>query len=51
MSVGDIVHAALDALEKQEFLQGLTADDARLHEDPERWGQYLAERQEWDSLT
>jgi hypothetical protein len=50
-SVIDVVHIAIDALEKQEFLQGLTADYARLREDPERWEQYLAERREWDSLT
>jgi hypothetical protein len=48
MSVIDVVHAAIDALEKQEFLQGLTADYARLREDPERWEQYVAERREWD---
>lgn len=51
MSVIDVVHDAIGALEKQEFLQGLTADYARLREDPERWEQYVAERQEWDSLT
>ena len=50
-SVIDVVHVAIDALEKQEFLQGLTADYARLREDPELWEQYVAERQEWDSLT
>lgn len=50
-SVIDVVHVAIDALEKQEFLQGLTADYARLREDPDRWEQYVAERQEWDSLT
>lgn len=50
-SVIDVVHVAIDALEKQEFLQGLTADYALLREDPDRWEQYVAERQEWDSLT
>lgn len=50
-SVIDVVHVAIDALEKQEFLQGLTADYARLQEDPEQWERYVAERQEWDTLT
>ena len=34
-SVIDVVHVAIDALERQEFLQGLTADYERLREDPE----------------
>ena len=50
-SVIDVVHIAIDALEKQEFLQGLTADYARLKDDPEQWERYVAERQEWDSLA
>lgn len=47
----DVLHAALDALERQEFLRGLGQDYQRLREDPERWEQYLAERQEWDTLA
>ena len=50
-SVIDVVHVAIDALEKQEFLQGLTADYAQLREDPERWEQYVAERREWAALA
>lgn len=50
-SVIDVVHVAIDALEKQEFLQGLTADYARLRQDPEQWERFVAERQEWDSLS
>ncbi len=46
----DVLHAAIDALERQEFLRGLNQDYQQLREDPERWEQYLAERQEWDSL-
>lgn len=49
-SVIDVVHAAIDALERQEFLRGLNQDYQRLRDDPERWEQYMAERQEWDSL-
>jgi len=50
-AVIDVLHAALDALERQEFLRGLGQDYQQLREDPERWGQYLAERQEWDTLA
>lgn len=50
-SVLDVVHDALDALEKQEFGHGLAADYTRLRADPQRWTQYLAEQQEWDVLT
>lgn len=50
-AVIDVLHAAIDVLERQEFLRGLGQDYQRLREDPERWEQYLAERQEWDSLA
>jgi hypothetical protein len=50
-AVVDVVHAAIDALERREFLRGLNEDFQRLRDDPERWEQYLAERQEWDSLA
>lgn len=50
-AVIDVLHAAIDALERQEFLRGLGQDFQRLHDDPERWEQYLAERQEWDTLA
>lgn len=50
-AVIDVLHAAIDALERQEFLRGLGQDYQQLREDPERWEQYLAERQEWDTLA
>lgn len=50
-AVIDVLHAAIDALERQEFLRGLNEDYQQLRDDPERWEQYLAERQEWDSLA
>lgn len=49
-TVIDVVHSAIDALERQEFLRGLSDDYQRLQGDPERWQQYLAERAEWDEL-
>jgi hypothetical protein len=51
IAVVDVVHAAIDALERQEFLRGLNGDYQRLRNDPELWEQYLAERNEWDILA
>ena len=45
-----VLHSAVEALERQEFLRGLNADYQRLQEDPEQWQRYVAERQEWDVL-
>lgn len=50
-AVVDVVHDAIDALERQEFLRGLNGDYQRLRNDPELWEQYLAERREWDALA
>ncbi len=47
----NVVHAAIDALERQDFLRGLNGDYQRLRNDPELWARYLAERQEWDRLA
>lgn len=50
-TVIEVLHSAIDALERQELLRGLSQDYQRLRDDPERWQEYLAERQEWDALT
>lgn len=50
-SVVDVVHAAIDALERQDFLRGLSGDYERLRGNPELWEQYVAERREWDALA
>lgn len=50
-TVIDVLHAAIEALERQEFLRGLNQDYQHLHNDPDRWQRYLAERQEWDALA
>jgi len=50
-TVIDVLHSAIEALKRQEFLRGLNEDYRRLRDDPERWRQYLAERQEWDPLA
>jgi hypothetical protein len=50
-TVIEVVHSAIDALERQEFLRGTSDDYRRLRADPERWEPYLAERQEWESIA
>jgi hypothetical protein len=47
----DVVHEAIDALERREFLRGLGDDYLRLRQDPDQWQRYLAERAEWDTLA
>lgn len=47
----DVVHAAIHAMERQEFLRGLNEDYQRLRNDPKAWERYLAERQVRDSLA
>ena len=50
-TVVDVVHLAVDALERQEFLRGLSQDYQQLRDDSKRWERYMAERQEWDALA
>ena len=50
-SVVDVLHSAIDALDRHEFLQGLSRDYKQLRDDPERWDRYVAEREEWDALA
>ena len=50
-TVVDVVHAAVEALERQEFLRGLNVDYQRLRSEPALWDQHVAERREWDALA
>ena len=50
-TVIDVVHEAIDALERQEFLRGLSDDYRRLRQDPAKWQALIDERQEWDSIS
>lgn len=50
-TVIDVLHEAVDALERQDFLRGMNVDFQRLRNDPAQWEQYVAERQEWDALA
>ena len=47
-TVVEVVHSALDALERQEIARGLNEDYRHL--DPESRDALLAERQDWDPL-
>lgn len=49
-TVVEVVHSAIDALERSEFQRGLNDDYERLRSDPERWAAYQAERAECDRL-
>ncbi len=49
-SVVDVVHAAIEALERQELLRGLNDDYRALRSQPEQWEAFLAERLEWDAI-
>lgn len=49
-TVIEVVHSALDALERQEFLRGMSEDYRRLQGEPERWAAYLSEREDWDAI-
>jgi hypothetical protein len=50
-TVVEVVHRAIDALERREFLRELNEDYRRLREDPELWRTYIAEHEEWDALA
>lgn len=50
-TVVEVVHSAIDALERREFLRGLNDDYRRLRDDPELWQDYIAEYREWDTLA
>jgi len=50
-TVIDVMHAAIDALERQDFLRGLNDDYRKLREDPGKWEAFMAERKEWDSIA
>lgn len=50
-TVVEVVHSAIAALERQEFLRGLGSDYRHLRENSDLWQAYLVERQEWDPLV
>lgn len=50
-TVIDVLHTAIEALARQDFLRGLNDDYQRLRADPQKWASYTAERHEWDPLA
>ena len=50
-TVIDVLHDAIDALERQEFLRGLSDDYRLLREDSAKWQAFIDERQEWDAIS
>ena len=48
-TVVEVVHSAIDALERREFQIGLNEEYRQLREDPELWAAYVAECEEWDA--
>ena len=46
----DVLHATIEALERQEFLRGLNEDNQALRADSSRWDQHVAEQRDWDVL-
>lgn len=50
-TVIEVVHTAIDALERLEFARGLNDDFRRLRNDPDRWAAYQEERHAWDPLA
>jgi hypothetical protein len=49
-TVVEVVHEAIDALERSDFLRGLGEDYRALRDDPQVWGQLKGEVREWDTL-
>lgn len=50
-TVIEVLHSAIEALERQDYLRGVNDDYRRLRDDPERWQRYVDERREWDPLA
>lgn len=50
-TVIEVVHTAIDALERLDFARGLNDDYRRLRNEPELWAEYQEERRAWDPLA
>ncbi|MGB3411505.1 MAG: hypothetical protein WBA45_09930 [Microthrixaceae bacterium] len=46
-SMADTLDAALSALRRNQFYEGMAKAAAELRDDPEAWAEYIAERDEW----
>ena len=47
-AIGEVVAAAVERLEEDEFWDHVTADFERLRADPEEYASYMQEHREWD---
>ena len=48
LSITQLVDEAIERLLREDFLQKVNEDFARLRQDPEAWAEELAERRLWD---
>jgi hypothetical protein len=46
--IGEVVAAAVQQLEEEEFWREMETSFEQLRADPEAWADYLAEQREWD---
>jgi predicted transcriptional regulator len=46
--IGEVVAAAVERLEEEEFWRDMETAFEELRADPEAWDKYLAEHREWD---
>lgn len=44
----DVLDAAIDAYYRRKLLEAMNAGYAQLRNDPQEWGEELAERETWD---
>lgn len=45
--MAETLDAALESLRRHRFYEEMASAEASLRADPERWTQYVAERDEW----
>jgi predicted transcriptional regulator len=46
--IGEVVAAAVERLEEEEFWDQMEVEFERLRADPAAWDEYMAEHREWD---
>lgn len=46
-SMADTLDDALEALRREHFYSGMAAAEAELRGEPERWAEFVAERDDW----
>jgi hypothetical protein len=46
--IGEVVAAAVERLEEEEFWRAVETDFEQLRASPEAWAEYMSEHREWD---